>query len=159
MTTHSARRTYDSTIVHLPGEGKTSSLTGVTFTFKAVTADTNGAYTLFEVTAPPHFAGPPPHWHTRMQESFYVLEGRLVIRLGERVISATPGAFIQVPRNAMHSFANEDATPARFLTLVTPGGFEGYWEELETLVRAAPNWPPADLAEVEALNLKYDIHR
>ncbi len=159
MSTSSERPTPDHSIVHLPGEGMTISLLGVTFTFKAVAADTHGAYTLFEVTAPPHFGGPQPHWHLQMHESFYVLEGRLVIRLGERAITATPGAFILVPPGVVHSFANEDATPVKFMTVVTPGGFEHYWEELDVLVRAEPSWPPADSRKLEALNLKYDVHR
>ncbi|MCB9105606.1 MAG: hypothetical protein H6633_15420 [Anaerolineales bacterium] len=50
------------TIVYLPGEGKSVTVAGEVVTFKAVSADTNGAWTLLEFHVPPHFAGPPLHW-------------------------------------------------------------------------------------------------
>ena len=46
-----------------------------------------------EVSAPPA-GGPPPHIHHHEDESFYVREGTLAIRLGDRTLNAAPGDFV-----------------------------------------------------------------
>ena len=43
-----------------PGQGTSLSLVGNVFTFKAVSEDTNGQYTLIEVRVDPEVE-PPPH--------------------------------------------------------------------------------------------------
>jgi hypothetical protein len=50
----------------------------VAFTLKTGTDETNGAWTLFEYTVPPRFAGPPPHWHKTTDEGF--LAARSLLR-------------------------------------------------------------------------------
>lgn len=47
---------------------------------------------------------------------------------------------------------------ARFVVLAAPGGFEGYFEELEELIAAEDEWPPADMAPVLELMGRYDTH-
>ena len=61
--------------IHLgTGAGTSFWLLTDLFTFKVTGADTNGAYSVAEVTAGPEM-GPPPHIHRDCDESFYVLEG------------------------------------------------------------------------------------
>jgi quercetin dioxygenase-like cupin family protein len=48
-------------------------------------------------------AEPPPHVHHREDESFFVLEGSLVVRVGDEVFSASPGSFVFCPRNVPHT--------------------------------------------------------
>jgi mannose-6-phosphate isomerase-like protein (cupin superfamily) len=59
-------------------------LPGETITFKAVSADTDGAYTLIEVIDQPQ-SGPPLHLHRREDESFYILEGTFALGLRAKV--------------------------------------------------------------------------
>ena len=148
----------ERTIALLPGEGKTISLLGVTIRYMTTRADTQGAWSLLEYTAPPHFAGSPLHWHRRTAEAFYVLEGAVTIQVGERTIKAAAGAFVLVPTSVVHTFSNPEDELARFLTLVSPGGFERYFEELAALVKSEPQWPPADPRKLAVLGAKYDIH-
>jgi hypothetical protein len=50
-------------------------------------------------------------------------------------------------------FANPSADPARMLILVTPGGFERYFEALAEVVRATGGFPPPQ--ELAAMSLAH----
>jgi mannose-6-phosphate isomerase-like protein (cupin superfamily) len=71
-----------------------------------------------------------PHYYDHHTDSFYVLEGELEFRMGERVVRATAGMSLVAPRGAVHAFPVAIGGPARFLNLHTPGGFERYMREL-----------------------------
>ncbi|MCB0175953.1 MAG: cupin domain-containing protein [Anaerolineae bacterium] len=146
------------TIVYLPGEGKSVTVAGEVVTFKAVSADTNGAWTLLEFHVPPHFAGPPLHWHGQEIEAFYILSGTVTMQFEERAIKAPAGAFALVPPGVVHTFSNQEDVPATFLTFLSPGGFEGFIEELGETMRQETTWPPADMSKYAALNTKYGIY-
>jgi len=40
---------------------------------------TGGSFTLIEGLIPPEDPGPPPHTHTRENESFYIIEGGFLL--------------------------------------------------------------------------------
>ena len=63
--------------IHLPGEGRSVAAAGVSVLLKSAAEDTESHWTLYEYTAPPRFAGPPPHWHKETDEAFFVVEGTL----------------------------------------------------------------------------------
>jgi mannose-6-phosphate isomerase-like protein (cupin superfamily) len=95
-------------------------------TIKATAESTGGAYGLFESWIAPGFS-PPLHVHHREDEAFWVLEGEVSMRCGDRTFRAGPGSFVFLPRDVPHSFVVEGDTPARMLTLLTPGGGEGFF--------------------------------
>ena len=68
-----------------------------------------------------------PHQNEREDKSFYVLEGEMLFLLGqdedERVVRASAGAFVWIPRGTRHAFEVESET-ARALTISLPAGFE-----------------------------------
>jgi quercetin dioxygenase-like cupin family protein len=99
--------------------------------------DTGGLFSLFELTTPPG-GGPPPHRHDREDETFYVLEGRYEIRLGDDLHVAGPGTVVHGPRTVPHGFRNVGDAPARMLCVATPGGAERMFEELAELTSAGP---------------------
>ena len=99
-----------------------------------------GAVGVVESHVPPGWEGPPLHHHP-FDEGFYVLEGELTFQLGEELRSATPGDFVFAPANAVHTFANLSDTPARYLIVITPGGFERYFERRAAQVKGVE--PPA----------------
>jgi uncharacterized cupin superfamily protein len=84
----------------------------------------------------PAGGGPPPHIHTREDETFYLLEGQLEFLLGDETVVAGAGDFVNVPRGTVHRFQNTGAQTARVLLTFTPAGIEHWFEE--TLERA-PN--------------------
>ena len=103
------------------------------YTFLVTGQESGGAYFAMEALVPPG-GGPPPHVHTREDETFYVLEGEIEFLLGEETVTAGPGDFVNVPRGAVHCFKNTGAQTARLLLTFTPAGIERFFEE--TLVPA-----------------------
>jgi quercetin dioxygenase-like cupin family protein len=81
--------------------------------FKVTGNQTLGAYSFTEAIAEPG-TGPVPHRHSREDESFYVLDGQLEIRVGERVMVAAPGSYVFAPRGIPHTYKPEGFhTPIR----------------------------------------------
>jgi mannose-6-phosphate isomerase-like protein (cupin superfamily) len=118
------------------GEGRSIEvLPGETITFKAVSTDTDGAYSLIEVIDQPQ-AGPPLHLHRREDESFYILEGTFAFQIGDSVLTATAGWFMTAPKGVPHSYKNIGTTPAKMLALFVPAGIENFFEDLSKLTAA-----------------------
>src|ERR671924_1862449 len=105
------------------------------YTFLVTGEESGGAYFAMEALVPPG-GGPPPHIHTREDETFYLLEGSVEFRLGEDTVVAGPGDFVNVPRGTMHRFENTGSGTARIILTFTPAGIEHWFEA--TLERA-PN--------------------
>ncbi|WP_009630583.1 cupin domain-containing protein [Synechocystis sp. PCC 7509] len=127
-------------------------LPGETVIFKAVSADTDGAYTLIEVTDEPQ-AGPPLHLHRREDEAFYILEGTFAFQIGDRTMTATAGWFMTAPKGVPHSYKNIGTTPARMLTLFVPAGIENFFEDLSKLTAAGT----LDIDNIVAVSKKQGI--
>ena len=128
------------------GEGKTISVLGNSYTYKAAKEETGGAYALIEGTVVGD--GPPPHIHTTEEEAFYVLEGELNVLVGQRTVTATAGAFVLVPRGTVHTFSKAGTASAKILTIISPAGFEKFFEEIAG---------PPDLEKIMALAPKYNL--
>jgi quercetin dioxygenase-like cupin family protein len=118
--------------------------------------DTLGAYSFTEGIAQPG-SGPVPHRHSREDESFFVLDGELEFRVGERVIVAAPGSFVFAPRGIPHTFKNVGTTPARFLVIVSPAGLEKFFDERTALGKEVPTTDPSYAARYKALTEKYGL--
>lgn len=73
--------------------------------------------------------GPGLHVHREHTDAFYVLEGELTFAVGpgaERV-TVTPGAFVAVPPNIVHTFSNDSGADASWLNLHAPDvGFAAF---------------------------------
>jgi quercetin dioxygenase-like cupin family protein len=96
--------------------------------------DTGGSFALLDYELAPGFASLPPHIHQLEDEAAYVLEGRLLVRIGEREHLVGPGEFVYLPRGIAHTHSNPATDPVRFLLLLIPAGFEQCFHDLETLV-------------------------
>ena len=107
---------------------------GDVYTFLATEEETNGAYFVMEGLVPPN-AGPPPHIHHNQDETFYVVEGKLEIKLGDRVFEATAGDFVHVSKGTPHAFANRSQNSAKMILTFVPAG------DIEQFFRSA--FPPA----------------
>ena len=87
-------------------------------------------------------AGPGPHFHRTISESFFVLSGTIRLFNGERWVDGTAGDFLFVPEGGLHAFRNESGEPASMLILFVPGApREGYFEGLASGVeRSEEEW-------------------
>jgi quercetin dioxygenase-like cupin family protein len=125
---------------------------------KATAKQTGNAFGLIEQLAPVG-EGSPYHVHRAEEETFYVLDGQLEFISGERRLTGGPGSYVFLPRNIPHGFRVVGTSPARFLILTTPGGFEGFVMEMgqpaSALTLPAPM--PPDLDKLIAVAAKYRI--
>ena len=122
--------------------------TSIAFWLRAGKQET---YTHFRIRVSPN-NGPPPHIHSREDESFFVLEGEIEFQVGDKKITARPGTFIQGPRGIPHSFKNNTQLPARMLGFVTPAGFENFFKEFARPVASFDSPAiPASKDEVDKL--------
>lgn len=67
---------------------------------------------------PPRFIA-PLHLHHNDDEAWYVLEGALIVRVGEKDVEARAGSAVFVPRGTAHTYWNPAAEPARYLLVMT----------------------------------------
>jgi quercetin dioxygenase-like cupin family protein len=116
-----------------------------------VTASDSKQCSLFEFTVAPGF-NTGAHYHNKIEEVFYVLEGELDLRCGERTLKGGPGTSVFIPPGATHSFGNSGSTMCRMLLIAAPPGHENYFDELSELAKAGKP-DPEKLAKLRA---KYD---
>ncbi len=138
-------------LVLLPGEGR-ATLDGRMVT-KAGTDDTHGAYSLQEVVVPPG-RSIPAHLHHNEEEAWYVMEGELSFRLGERTLRAPAGMFVLGPRGLAHAYANSGTQTAKVLMIFSPAGFEQYFEERQVLAQGSS----VTAAGVDYAGLDDEVH-
>lgn len=113
---------------------------------------------MLEYTAPPLFEGPAPHFHKILEETFYVLEGTLTLQADDEIIDAVAGSVVVITPGTVHKFSNKTNQPVRFLLLMLPGGFEGYFEEVVALRNKETPWPPANPQPLLALMQRFDTY-
>jgi len=68
---------------------------------------------------PPHYIA-PLHIHHEDDEAWYVVEGALIVRLGERDVEVPAGGAALVPRGTPHTYWNPHPAPTRYLLVMTP---------------------------------------
>jgi quercetin dioxygenase-like cupin family protein len=143
-----------------PGERPVFSAVGDVYRVLASGEKTGGTYVLSEARVSPG-GGPPPQIHHREDEAFFILEGEITFRLGDKQVLGRPGTFIQEPRGLPHAFKKESDAPARMLILVTPPGFEMFMAEIGHPLPSfgVPPLPvtPADIQKLLAVASKYGI--
>ena len=83
---------------------------------------------------------PPLHRHD-FDETFCVLEGELTFQLDDDVFTRRAGELAFAPRGMAHTYANLSGAPARALLVITPAGFERYFDA-SPRASAAPSRRP-----------------
>ena len=148
--------TADEKSILLPsGVGKTVSLQGNQLTF--VHPDPADAYSLIDWITPLGLPSPPLHIHRVTDEAFYVLEGTFGFQADEETIEGSAGAFVFIARGRKHTFWNQGSVPARVLIVLSPSGFERYFEELAEGLAVVGERPEEAMSLRKALSQRYDI--
>jgi mannose-6-phosphate isomerase-like protein (cupin superfamily) len=128
-------------------EGTLLTARGAELLFKAVAADTGGAFSLMDRVLPPGGRPPPAHVHPDCVEAFFLLEGSLEFVLdGERSALSQDG-FVLVPGGVAHTFVNAGSGPARVLILHSPA-LDGYFRDLHLLWTGESTPTPAQEREL-----------
>jgi quercetin dioxygenase-like cupin family protein len=98
-----------------------------------VTAEHSGGSLTVEEWGLPPGQMIPPHTHSREDECNFVLEGELTCDVGGQIVVAPAGSYVVKPRGVPHALCNTGTEPVRVLEILTPGGFEGYFDEYEEI--------------------------
>lgn len=125
---------------------------GDLYSMLATGEETNNAFFQFEAIVP-EGGGPPAHVHSREDESFYIVSGRLEILLGDKTYQAKQGDFVYIPRGTVHSFKNVGGDRAVQLVTFVPSGMERFFREVFPEVKdrnAAP--PPVTEELIKRMN-------
>ena len=125
---------------------------GLGITMKTDGKSTHDAYSLFEYAIPPETNGPPAHLHTREDESFICLAGRLDVTLGDEEFVLEHGDYLYLPRNVVHAFRNPYGEESRVISVVSPAGLEAYYQALGELPPG-----PKDLSAIKAIMVEFGI--
>lgn len=129
-------------VVLLPKQGRALWHLGALLNFKALSAETNGEYWALEGMAD-HSMTVPLHAHTREAEIWYVLEGEITFTIGDKRMTAGPGAFAYIPPNVPHTFHIRSGT-ARWFGIGVPGGLDEWFFETGIPAQALTLPPPPD---------------
>ena len=132
-----------------PDGGRTADLGSIGARFMAWTEETGGGFSLVEHPMPPRHLAAPIHKHSREDEYSFVLEGRMGALLGDDVVYADPGDLAFKPREQWHTFWNAGDEPCRILEIISPGGFEHFFDEFAAVL-AGPTFDPSQLGELGA---------
>lgn len=141
-------------LLQATAESPTFEILGGSISIRVRAEDSAGHLALIEQRVPAGYPGPPLHLHPDFDELFFVVEGELSVRIGDRTETVGPGGIAFVPRNVPHTFANRADRPAHSLVTVTPAGHERYFEALVELVRESGGGMPAP-ERIVALNEQF----
>ncbi|TNE70250.1 cupin domain-containing protein [bacterium] len=102
---------------------------------KLNTTHTNGQFSLVERLVAAQFQSPPQfHAHEDTDWLCYVLSGTLHFYNADIEYVCKQGDCIYLPRLTYFRWANPYDVDARCLIFYTPGGFEGFFEEVVPLI-------------------------
>jgi quercetin dioxygenase-like cupin family protein len=117
-------------------------------TWKATEEETGGAFLMFE----DHLdAGKvtPLHGHPEADETFFMLEGEIVLHIDGESRRLGAGGIAIVPRGIPHAFM-VTSEQARMLCLHTPGGGETFYRLASEPAVEGDSPPPVDFDRVHA---------
>jgi quercetin dioxygenase-like cupin family protein len=123
---------------------------GGTFTWKATTAETGGAFIMLEDRME-QGKTTPLHTHPNEDEAIYVLDGEILVDVEGQQHRLGQGGLCVAPRGVPHAFMVTSET-ARVLTVQTPGTGESFYRAAGEPVRSTDDASrPADWARLRAV--------
>lgn len=148
----------ETTVARVLGanDGKAGFLRTIGVRFMIDGSDASKRFSLVEHPMSARALAAPLHRHTREDEYSYVIEGRVGALLGDEVVIGGPGDLIFKPRNQWHTFWNAGDEPARLLEIISPAGFEQFFEELIDLGGVGGAAPEAFASLCERYELEMD---
>lgn len=97
--------------------------------------------------------GPPRHVLHDADESFVLLSGDVDFWLNGTRFAKAPGQIVFVPKGTEHTFQVVGSRPARMLTILTPGGCEGFFAEMA----AGAFRIPQDMTQIVTIAARYHL--
>jgi mannose-6-phosphate isomerase-like protein (cupin superfamily) len=110
---------------------------------------------VLEMTLPAG-SSPPLHVHDDLDDTWYILDGQMVVRCGDDQLVVGAGHWVSMPRGVPHTFRVVGDREARILLVHDNASFRDFIRELSNTARAhvvptQPHFPPMDeLARIAA---------
>jgi mannose-6-phosphate isomerase-like protein (cupin superfamily) len=137
-----------------PDEGELHWLGGISARRMVAGTATGGRFCVVEHRLQARELAAPLHRHSREDELSIVTDGDIGFVLGDDVVTAGAGALVRKPREQWHTFYNAGDTEARLLEVISPAGFEDFFEELAGFFSAAG---PLDLDAMAEATTRYGL--
>ena len=93
-------------------------------------SQTNKQFSCVEFAVAAKKMGPAPHYHKKLDELMYVVEGTATVLVEDTVYEIPAGGWHFRPRNMVHTFFNNSDKPFRGIDMYFHQNFEDYLEEL-----------------------------
>jgi mannose-6-phosphate isomerase-like protein (cupin superfamily) len=134
--------------------GKHVNILGTSMLIRVHGRDTAGAISVVE-THDVFGGGPPLHIHHREDETFQILEGEYEWTVGDKTFVATKGTTLFAPRGVPHTYRCVGKTPGRLMCIITPSGFERFFEKIGALSPQEQQDIPRVIKIGEAFGLEF----
>jgi quercetin dioxygenase-like cupin family protein len=115
---------------------------------------TGGKLTMWTEMTPPG-GGPPPHYDSIEDKTYYVLEGLASFLVNEEWREVGPGGSVFMPHGCVHTFKNVGDQPLRLLVMAAPSGFEKFFARCHEEF-AKPGGP--DMSRVLQISEEHGLH-
>ena len=120
-------------------KGNVLNVIGDIQTHKISGSDTNNQIVEWVNNVAPG-VGIPPHIHTKEDEIFRVLKGKVEMLVGDKVLILEEGDIAYAPKNVVHSWKIIGTENASMSTSAFPAGIEIMFKELSKLPQGPPNF-------------------
>ena len=140
-----------------PKDGKLGKLGGIGVRFMVSGLESGGGFALVEHPMEPHALAAPLHRHSREDEYSFILEGRVGADLGGQIVYGEPGDLIFKPRGQWHTFWNAGDAPARILEIISPAGFEKFFDQMTDMAARGELDPPGMVALAAQYGTELDL--
>jgi mannose-6-phosphate isomerase-like protein (cupin superfamily) len=129
---------FDRAVLSAPGRERVARTPfGARIVIHATAEETGGALGMWETLTPPG-QGPASHTHTRETEVFRVVRGLYRFRCGVEEFDAPPGTVVTLPPFVPHSWRNIGQEHGQMFAIVTPGGCERLFLDIEATGARTP---------------------
>jgi quercetin dioxygenase-like cupin family protein len=132
-----------------PSPKNTRAIPGAVFNFLAKGNETEGRHALIKILVRAG-AEPPPHTHSREDESYFILKGSIRYTIGDDQLTVNEGEYVYLPKDVPHSFQIL-SDQAEMLMWLSPAGLEEwFWDNSIPAPDGKPlpvpqGPPPADM--------------
>jgi quercetin dioxygenase-like cupin family protein len=143
------------TPIQVPDDGgKKVNILGIPMVIRIRGGDTEGRVSVVESHDVPG-GGPPPHIHSREDETFQVLDGEYEFKVDGRSFVAKKGTTIFAPRGIPHTYRYLGKVPGRLMCIITPAGFEGFFDAVGALTSEQQQEIPRVIAIAKQFGLEF----
>lgn len=125
---------------------------GVRYKTILTAEETGGAMSIVDSLSPLG-SGPPRHIHHNEDETFVMITGTCKIWIEGIETIAGPGESVFIPRGKEHTFKVIGDEPSRHLVILSPGGFEGFFQDMADGQCKIPE----DMPAIEASATKHNM--